>query len=193
MRTTRPASSRSRLSPSELLISDEQLQELGSLRGAHPYDGYAFLLDQATNTLRDHFKVQSLDGFGCAGLHPAVSAAGAILHYLSFQLRRSCDHLRTLSVRNTGAHVAIDAASQQNLDLVESRSGRQHTLLGDLDRTSTPIGARKLRDWILHPTAQLPESAEIGALRLSPDQEEIVRIDGVLSEPFWNLAPAIRD
>ena len=71
-----------RLSPSELLISDEQLAELGSLRGCHPYDGYAFLLDQATNTLRDHFRVQSLDGFGCSGLHTAVSAAGGILHYL---------------------------------------------------------------------------------------------------------------
>jgi DNA mismatch repair protein MutS len=146
-----------RLAPSELLISDEQLQELGSLRGAHPYDGYAFLLDQAANTLRDHFKVQSLDGFGCHGLHPAISAAGGILHYLSFQLRRSCDHLRTLSVRNSGAHVAIDSASQQNLDLVDSRSGRQHTLLGVLDRTATPMGARKLRDWILHPLSTLPD------------------------------------
>ena len=146
-----------RLSPSELLISDEQLQELGSLRGAHPYDGYAFLLDQAANTLRDHFKVQSLDGFGCNGLHPAISAAGGILHYLTFQLRRSCDHLRTLSVRNSGAHVAIDTASQQNLDLVDSRSGRPHTLLGVLDRTATPMGARKLRDWILHPLSTLPE------------------------------------
>ncbi|MEC8942717.1 MAG: DNA mismatch repair protein MutS, partial [Verrucomicrobiota bacterium] len=34
---------------------------------------------------------------------------------------------------------------------VDSRSGRQHTLLGVLDRTTTPMGARKLRDWILHP------------------------------------------
>ena len=146
-----------RLSPSELLISDEQLQQLGNLRGALPYDGYAFLLDQANHTLREHFKVQSLDGFGCAGMHPAISAAGGILHYLSFQLRRSCDHLRTLSVRNFGEQVAVDAASQQNLDLVDSRSGRQHTLLGALDRTATPMGARKLRDWILHPTSNLPE------------------------------------
>ncbi len=146
-----------RLAPSELLISDEQLQQLGNLRGALPYDGYAFLLDQANHTLREHFKVQSLDGFGCAGMHPAISAAGGILHYLSFQLRRSCDHLRTLSVRNFGEQVAVDAASQQNLDLVDSRSGRQHTLLGALDRTATPMGARKLRDWILHPTSNLPE------------------------------------
>jgi len=84
-------------------------------------------------------------------MHPALSAAGAILHYLSYQLRRSCDHLRGLAVRQIGEQVAIDTASQHNLDLVDSRSGRQHTLLGVLDRTTTPMGARKLRDWILHP------------------------------------------
>ena len=140
-----------RLSPSELLISDEQLQEFGGLRHILSYDGYAFLLDQAVHTLRDHFKVQSLDGFGCAGMNPALCAAGAILHYLSLQLRRSCDHLRGLAVRKFGEQVSIDTASQTNLDLVDSRSGRQHTLLGVLDRTATPMGARKLRDWILHP------------------------------------------
>ena len=142
-----------RLAPSELLISDEQLQVLGSLPDNLPYDGYAFLLDQAVHILRDHFKVQSLDGFGCADMHPALSAAGAILHYLSYQLRRSCDHLRGLAVRQIGEQVAIDTASQHNLDLVDSRSGRQHTLLGVLDRTATPMGARKLRDWILHPVS----------------------------------------
>ena len=140
-----------RLAPSELLISDEQLQALGGLPHCLPYDGYTFLLDQAVHTLRDHFKVQSLDGFGCAEMHAALGAAGAVLHYLSCQLRRSCDHLRGLAVRQVGEQVAIDTASQQNLDLVESRSGRQHTLLGVLDRTATPMGARKLRDWILHP------------------------------------------
>ena len=61
-----------RLSPSELLISDDQLQQLGGLRRVQAYDSYAFLLDQAVHTLRDHFKVQSLDGFGCAGMDPAL-------------------------------------------------------------------------------------------------------------------------
>ncbi len=140
-----------RLAPSELLISDDQLQELGGLKHNLPYNGYAFLLDQAVHALRDRFKVQSLDGFGCAGMNQGLCAAGAILHYLSCQLRRSCDHLRGLAVRKVGEQVAVDSASQQNLDLVESRSGRQHTLLGVLDRTTTPMGARKLRDWILHP------------------------------------------
>jgi len=144
-----------RLAPSELLVSDEQLQELGSLPACLPYDGYSFLLDQAQHNLTEHYKVQSLDGFGCANLLAAQSAAGAILHYLTFQLRRNCDHLRTLKVRQTSAHVLIDSASQRNLDLVDSISGKAHTLLGVLDRTATPMGARKLRDWILHPLRDL--------------------------------------
>jgi DNA mismatch repair protein MutS len=140
-----------RLSPAELLVSDEQLEEFGRLRGGFPYDGYAFLPDHAALLLRDHFAVQSLDGFGCSGMDAAVGAAGAILHYLVHQMRRSCDHLRQLRVRDLGRHVLIDSASQRNLDLVESRTGRAHTLLGVIDRTCTPMGARLLRDWVLHP------------------------------------------
>ncbi|MGB0993307.1 MAG: DNA mismatch repair protein MutS, partial [Akkermansiaceae bacterium] len=144
-----------RLAPRELIIADDQINALGHLPGCLPYDGYAFINEQARLALCDHFKVQSLRGFGCDELNAAVSAAGAILHYLSYQLRRSCDHLRTLSVRQQKEHVLIDASSQRNLDLVDSPTGRVHSLLGALDRTATPMGARKLRDWILHPLRDL--------------------------------------
>lgn len=144
-----------RLSPSEIIISDDQLKELGDIASCQPYDAYAYLHETALYTLKNHFKVNSLDGFGCAEMDTATSAAGAILHYLTHQLRRSCDHLRKLSVRESANYVLIDASSQGNLDLVESRTGKQHTLLGVLDRTSTPMGARKLRDWILHPLRDL--------------------------------------
>ena len=162
-----------RLSPSELLISDEQVQELGGLKNYQPYDGYAFIQEQALHTLKDHFKVQSLDGFGCSDMPGAIAAAGGVLHYLTYQLRRNCAHLRTLSVRNASDHVLIDTASQANLDLVESRSGKQHTLVGVLDRTSTPMGARKLRDWILHPLRDL--ATLTGRLDL---------VDSLLAEPY---------
>jgi DNA mismatch repair protein MutS len=141
----------SRISPSELLIPDHQSAEFGALKNCLIYEGYAFLPEHATQLLKDHFSVHSLDGFGCANLHAASGSAGAVLHYLIHQLRRNCSHIRTPYVRENAAHVLIDAASQRNLDLVESRSGKQHTLLGVLDRTATPMGARLLRDWILHP------------------------------------------
>jgi len=144
-----------RLAPSELLYSDEQIEAFGALGASQPYDAFAFLSDPARQLLCDHYGVHSLAGFGCEDLPAAVGAAGAILHYLIHQLRRPCEHLRPLKVREDEAIVRIDAASQRNLDLVDSRSGRKHTLLGVLDRTRTPMGARLLRDWILHPLREL--------------------------------------
>lgn len=161
------------LAPKELIIGDDQVDLFGHLRGCQPYDGYAFLPDQARSSLCDHFKVQSLRGFGCDEMSAAISSAGAILHYLSFQLRRSCDHIRNLSVRNDSDHVIIDASSQRNLDLVDSPTGRQHSLLGALDRTATPMGARKLRDWILHPLQDITQ------LKARQDL-----IEAFLAEPF---------
>jgi len=140
-----------RLTPSELLVSDEQIALFGGLNASQPYDGYAFLPDPARQLLCDHFGVHSLHGFGCGDSPAAVAAAGAILHYLVHQLRRPCEHLRSLRLRENSRLVLIDAASQRNLDLIDSRSGKKHTLLGVLDRTKTPMGARLLRDWILHP------------------------------------------
>jgi DNA mismatch repair protein MutS len=162
-----------RLSPSELLIPEDQTKELGDLRNCLPYDSYAFLSDQALHTLKEQFKVQSLDGFGCSGMTAALSAAGGALHYLTYQLRRNCDHLKGISVRNIADYVLIDSSSQLNLDLVESRSGKQHTLLGVLDRTSTPMGARKLRDWILHPLRELNEL-----------NARLDLVDSLLAEPY---------
>ncbi len=140
-----------RISPSELLIPDHQTAEFGSLVNCLVYEGYTFLPEHASQLLKEHFSVHSLDGFGCANLHSASGAAGAVLHYLLHQLRRPCGHLHPPRVRESADHVLIDAASQRNLDLVDSRSGKAHTLLGVLDRTATPMGARLLRDWILHP------------------------------------------
>ena len=161
------------LSPKELIIGDDQLDLFGHLSGCLPYDAYAFLTDQSQTSLCDHFKVQSLRGFGCDEMPAAISAAGAILHYLSYQLRRSCEHIRHLAVRNGGDHVIIDASSQRNLDLVDSPTGRQHSLLGALDRTATPMGARKLRDWILHP---------LHDLALLTSRQDL--IEAFLAEPF---------
>jgi DNA mismatch repair protein MutS len=140
-----------RLMPSEVLISDEQIAHFGALSASQPYDGYAFLTEPAKQLLCDHYHVRSLHGYGCEEMHAAVSAAGGLLHYLIHQLRRPCDHLRTPRLRQSERVVLIDAASQRNLDLVDSRAGKKHTLLGVMDRTRTPMGARLLRDWILHP------------------------------------------
>ena len=156
--TTELADELERLQASEILHSDDQrdvIEALGSPACAQAVESYLFLLDQAQHSLTQHFKVQSLDGFGCQGLSAALCAAGCILQYLQFQLRRSVEHIQRLRVGQTNDVVLIDAASQSHLELVSARGGNAHTLLSALDRTCTPMGGRKLRHWVLHPLRDL--------------------------------------
>jgi DNA mismatch repair protein MutS len=145
-----------RVQPTEVLVPEESAERFREMRGLVARDGYTFLLDQARFSLRDHFKVQSLDGFGCENLDAAVCAAGAIVHYLRQELRRSLAHISRLQVYSRSEYMIVDAATQANLELVQARGGgRDTSLLGALDRTITPMGGRKLRDWILHPLCDL--------------------------------------
>ena len=146
-----------RVCPSEVLVSDEQKQQFEDIVAVVGYDSYAFLPEQAIFTLCEHFRVKSLDGFGCAQMPQAVAAAGAIIHYLKHQLRRKIDHLTSLRCDAPAHYVVLDAATQTNLELVESRSARDTSLLAVLDRTVTPMGGRKLRAWILQPLRALAE------------------------------------
>jgi DNA mismatch repair protein MutS len=76
---------------------------------------------------------------------------------LKYQLRRKIDHLTSLRCDAPADYVLLDAATQTNLDLVESRSARGISLLAGLDRTITAMGGRKLRSWILQPLRNLPK------------------------------------
>jgi len=163
----------SRVQPAEVLVSEDQAARFSEVRGLVPRDGYTFLHDQAVFTLREQFGVQSLDGFGCETMPAAVSAAGAIVHHLKAELRRSLAHVTRLQVYWSTQFMVLDAVTQANLELVEARGGgRDTSLLGALDRTVTPMGARKLRDWILHPLCELTalerRQAFIGQLLAEP-------------------------
>ena len=170
-----------RVAPSELLISAEQKHSLGEIERAIEYDSYAFLPEHAGFTLCEHFQVKSLDGFGCGQMPEAIAAAGAIVHYLKHQLRRKIDHLRSLKCDAPTDYVLLDAATQNNLELVESRSTRDTSLLAVLDRTYTPMGARKLRSWILQPLRDLNElgcrQQMIADLLAEPDLLDSIRTE----------------
>ncbi len=140
-----------RITPAEVLIPDQQEAVFAKVPGAAAIEGYAFEPGPAELLLTEQFKVQSLDGFGCSGMRAAVGAAGAIVHYLTRQMRRSVAHFRGLQTCRTDDSLLLDAVTQSHLELVQSRGGRSMTLLGALDRTVTPMGARTLREWILHP------------------------------------------
>ncbi len=146
-----------RTRPAEIIVPAEWFDEAKSLLTQlalpiTPHDGWTFERETAFFTLRDHFKTQSLDGFGAGALSVGIGAAGAALHYLQQSLRRSTSHIHRLTVYSVSDFMVLDATTQRNLELLESaRSDRRHTLIGCMDRTLTPMGARLLREWLTRP------------------------------------------
>ena len=126
-----------------------------------PHDGWTFEPDAAGDLLKRHFQVHSLAGFGCDGRAAAIGAAGAVLHYVTQELRRQVGHVRRIHVKNPADYMLLDEATVANLDLVESRSpsraGSAACLLRVLDTTRTAMGGRLLREWLLRPLTELGE------------------------------------
>jgi DNA mismatch repair protein MutS len=171
----------SRFDPTEVLVADSHPELVRRISRSSAYDGYTFELDHATYMLREQFSVQSLDGFGCGAMPFAAGAAGAIIHYLKHQLRRETAHIRSLGVFLSDQHVAIDVATQQNLELIGSIGRNSDTsLLAALNRTVTPMGGRLLRQWILKPLRS-PQ----------PIRQRHEMIQQLLDQPF--LLSAVRE
>ncbi len=127
-----------------------------------PVEDWRFDLEMCRADLCRHFQVASLDGFGCRGYAPAISAAGAILHYACNNLRQEAAQLTTLTSYQPDDCLVLDRISQRNLELVEPifADTKGNTLLAVLDQTITPMGARLLREWLLRP---LNKKADIEA------------------------------
>jgi DNA mismatch repair protein MutS len=122
-------------------------------------EDWVFTSDYAGRTLRDHFKLLSLDGCGLAGREAAVSAAGAILHYLRDTQRAALDHLDRPTYYDRAGSMILDAVTVRNLELVEpvfsaDAGGVQGaaTVLAVLDQSLTGMGGRLLRQRLLRPS-----------------------------------------
>ncbi|MFH1484550.1 MAG: DNA mismatch repair protein MutS [Chloroflexota bacterium] len=149
-----------RLRPSEVLLAR-------SAEGFAPWldapltcldDGW-FEVETARETLLDHFGASSLEGFGCAHLPLAISAAGAILHYLQETQKAALAQLTRLSTYSTETFMVLDAQTRRNLELYQSnRLGTTtHSLLSVIDLTKTPMGGRLLKKWLGQPLLDIPE------------------------------------
>ncbi|MEO7651514.1 MAG: DNA mismatch repair protein MutS, partial [Bryobacteraceae bacterium] len=102
---------------------------------------WTFSFDYAERTLREHFRLLSLDGQGLAGRPAAICAAGAILHYLRDTQRAALDHLDRPTHYDRAASMVLDAVTVRNLELVEPIfSGDGATLIAVLDQTGTGMG-----------------------------------------------------
>jgi DNA mismatch repair protein MutS len=126
-------------------------------------DPWIFSLDYAGRTLREHFRLLSLDGCGLSGRPLAVAAAGAILHYLRETQKAALQHLDLPAYQERRGTMILDAVTVRNLELLEPlfsadlAAAGQATLVGVLDQTLTPMGGRLLRRRLLHPSLDRDE------------------------------------
>ena len=144
----------------ETVIEPGLLEELrsGTLPGPEKMlftelDIFEFDFQENNRFLCDHFGVLSLDGFGCRDYPQAVCAAGALLRYAAINLRHEAGHVTKLELRSSSGALALDPISLRNLEIVCSMYDKSKggSLLGVLDKTVTPMGGRKLRNWLLRP------------------------------------------
>jgi DNA mismatch repair protein MutS len=120
------------------------------------YDDWVFSPETAVFTVREHFKVASLDGFGLKDRTAAIGAAGAVLHYLTQHLRRDVANLTRISFYQRGDYLALDFTTLRHLEILEPLhhdAPRNASLYGAINRTVTPMGARRLRGWLSQPLA----------------------------------------
>ncbi len=133
-------------------------EEKGSRYLRTELEDWIFSTDYADRTLREHFRLLSLDGCGLANRSAAVCAAGAILHYLRDTQRAALDHLDRPTYYNRADNMVLDAVTVRNLELVEPIfAGEGATLLGVLDQTLTGMGGRLLRQRLLAPSMDRAE------------------------------------
>jgi len=140
------------------VLAAESVTDVPGLRTA--LEDWIFSLDYADRALREHFRLLTLDGCGLGGKPLAVSAAGAILHYLRDTQKSALDHLDRPSFYDRSESMILDAVTVRNLELLEplfAGESRESTLIHVLDQTCTGMGGRMLRARLLRPCLQLEE------------------------------------
>ena len=114
-------------------------------------DDWVFTIDSATDRLLKQFGTSSLKGFGVHQLTAAIVASGTILHYLDLTQHTQIGHITRLARIEEDRYVRLDKFTVRNLELVQPMTEEGRSLLQVLDRTTTPMGARLLRRWLLFP------------------------------------------
>ncbi|MCW3073819.1 MAG: mismatch repair protein MutS [Flaviaesturariibacter sp.] len=123
-------------------------------------DEWIFQQPYATESLLKHFDTHSLKGFGVEGMPAGLIAAGAILHYLKDTEHPNLQHITSLQHIDQEDHLWMDRFTIRNLELLNSAAEGGATLLKVLDNTSTPMGARLLKRWIVFPLKDIQKINE---------------------------------
>lgn len=156
-----------KFSPSEIICNESfymsgvDLEDMRHRLGIMIYSLEAWYFSDETTitTLKNHFKVNSLEGLGLKDYLCGTVAAGALLRYLYDTQKNSLDQISAIHPYSTGKYMIIDSSTRRNLELVETLREKQKrgSLLWVLDKTKTAMGARMLRSFVEQPLIEKSE------------------------------------
>jgi DNA mismatch repair protein MutS len=151
-----------RIEPSEILIREDDGsltsdRDPGCALTRRPV--WQFGSDEARRVLHEHFGVLDLAGMGWesgpdSDADPlAISAAGAAIAYLQETQKTSLSHIQQLIPARQQRCLEIDSATRRSLELTQTirTASREGSLLEVLDKTRTPMGARRMSQWLASP------------------------------------------
>ena len=141
--------------PKEVLVERGKRQRLDDAFQARylafELDDWIFTDQAANDRLLRQFQTASLKGFGLGKMHAAITAAGAVLHYLDITKHTRTGHITRLARIEEEQFVRLDRFTARNLELLQPLSDDGKSLLDVIDRTVSPMGARMLRRWVSFP------------------------------------------
>ena len=114
-------------------------------------DDWIFTEDAATDRLLKHFETKNLKGFGVHTLKNGIIAAGSLLYYLDITQHKQISHISALSRIEEERYVRLDKFTVRSLELLNTMNEGGKSLLDVIDRTTSPMGARMLKRWIVFP------------------------------------------
>jgi len=142
-------------SPSEILYtrnSDSLFQDNFKTKAyTFRLDEWVFQKDFALEKLNHQFGTKSLKGFGISNMNMSIISAGAILHYITTAEHHNTSHVSSIQRIERDNHLWMDDFTISNLELIHSSNFNGHTLVEVLDQTSTAMGGRLLKKWLLFP------------------------------------------
>jgi len=130
-------------------------KEFGNYSSVFYFEDWVFNKDFALEKIKNHFDVSSLKGFGISENNIGLLACGSILHYLDETQHKKLEHITKINQIIDSNHVWMDQFTVSNLELIYSNSKEGKSLIDIIDYTSSPMGARMLKRWLIHPLLDL--------------------------------------
>ncbi len=146
-------------SPKEVLFERNKRKQFEESFGTKfltfEMEDWVFTEDCARDRLMKQFETKNLKGFGVNNLTEAIVASGAILHYLDLTQHTQIGHITSLSRIEEDRFVRLDKFTARSLELLDTMNEGGKSLLSVLDKTTTPMGARMLKRWIVFPLKEV--------------------------------------